>query len=958
MAVRSFSLVILLIHLLCRTSIGEAAVEKIDVINGQLELAGIDEEASLVKGDWRLARTQLDSITAEEFEKLPLANPFRSNIQYLALFQENPEGAYILRIRSSVAQEVEVMFGGLTGKVQILLQQSYGRKILYETADYHQQASPGLNQIPKLLLGLYLEAGDQYLIVNYAQKPVIKSDGVFVNAGLIGPMRLGLKRIIDRHHEFSELFLKIPLGVFACLAAYSLLIYTSRRGEDKESLVLFVLNASVFLKEIFNQGIYTSFLPTSQLLITMSAMGFAFPFLTSAVSIYYLQMKYTSRFLHGLFIFVMTYTALMFLNGALLVNVDFLPNTAFVTTLGTFLNALVFFVIFIPFALYISIRSRDYQVIAFTIGILIMAAGSILDFFNQSSELAWPWLTMPGGIVMSLVLAKNNSLMFAKAYDDSKQLNTKLEVKNKEVESLNALLEMKVEERTAEINALLQHIPQGVLSIGPQGMIEGNFSAQLPDVLGHADIRQKSFKEVFLDLCDMSADQRDQCWQTIQASIQESALNFEINSDKFPQEIWYVYQDKRKLIKLTWNAELDAQETVRGILVTMLDISQEYEARRELEEKNKDLAIIRELIDAGVKKSLQFFSTARQLLQENQLYLTAGDLNIDTVKILFVNMHTVKGAARTLQFKDLSAALHECESPYAAIIKQGASIIPERLQDDLKQLFLVFDRYVHVNCNVLGRSEDYSKIPIDREFLEHHYQLLNTLDQKVALASELKDVIHRNKDELTHMIFMSLSMVMSDIMQQSEKIARDLQKEQPRIVMNIAEILINHRQENTLKNSFIHILRNALDHGIETGAERQAQGKNPHGLIHVDAYEDALCIYIEVWDDGRGLAIGKLREKAEAAGQIKVGASLQEVANTIFIQGMSTAKTLSQVSGRGVGMDAVKRFFEADHGQIVVLPGDPKDAEKQFYNFKFRISLPREDAEVDFDNPARVSMAS
>lgn len=941
-------LMVLIQHIAYPVSI-QAATRTQAVKDGRLELGAPSSELNLITGDWRFASQNVAQILDEDMERLPLRNPFQSNFQFLNLVSGPKQGAYILQIHSEQKAMVQTRLGGATGKVQISLQQGQESRLLFQTADYDDPASPGLNQVPVLLLTLPLIAGDQYLIVNYQQEPFWKKGEPFINAGLIGPMKMGTKEVLDDNTAFGELFLKIPLGVFACLSAYSLLIYTSRRGEDKESLVLFFLNASMFLKEFFSQGIYTSFIEPGRVIVTLSAMGYGFPELGTAMSILYLRMKYPSRFLRGLLYVCLGNTALIFLNGLVLVNIPFIPNTSLGSAIGPLINAVLFFFLFIPYALYSSMRTRDYEVIAFTIGIFALGGGTILDFVNLANGFGWPWLSMPGGIILSLILAKNNSLMFARAYDRSKQLNVELEAKNQEVENLNVSLESKVQERTEEINALLQHIPQGILSIGSQGMVDGNFSAHLPDILGHQHIARRSFKELFLDLCDLSTDLRDQCWQTIQASIHDSALNFEINADKFPQEAWYRYQEQRRLIKLTWNAELDAQSIVRRILVTMLDISLEYEARRELDEKNKDLSIIRELIDAGPKKCLQFFSTARQLLEENQRFLDSGELNIDSVKILFVNMHTVKGAARTLQFKDLSSALHDCEAAYAAIIKHGAPIVVEDLRQDSKQLNTIFERYMYTNRSVLGRSEDHSKIPIDRDFLEHHYQLLNVIDQKVGLASEIKDVIHRNKDELTHLIFMSLSMVMSDILQQAEKIARDLQKEVPRIESNVSDILINHRQEMTLKNSFIHIMRNALDHGIETAAEREAKGKVPQGTLHVDAFEDASCIVIEVWDDGRGLPLGKLREKAEGSGILSPGASLNEVAETIFLQGMSTAQALSQVSGRGVGMDAVKRFFEAEHGQIQVVLGEPKDPEKRYYTFKFRITLPRDEMDAFSD---------
>jgi two-component system chemotaxis sensor kinase CheA len=116
----------------------------------------------------------------------------------------------------------------------------------------------------------------------------------------------------------------------------------------------------------------------------------------------------------------------------------------------------------------------------------------------------------------------------------------------------------------------------------------------------------------------------------------------------------------------------------------------------------------------------------------------------------------------------------------------------------------------------------------------------------------------------------------------------------------------------------MHLVRNSLDHGIETPAERVAAGKPAVGRLGLNAYHEAGSIVIEVSDDGRGLARERILRKAVQRGLVAEGATLTdpEVWQLIFAPGFSTAEAVTDISGRGVGMDVVKRNIESLRGQI------------------------------------------
>jgi two-component system chemotaxis sensor kinase CheA len=121
-----------------------------------------------------------------------------------------------------------------------------------------------------------------------------------------------------------------------------------------------------------------------------------------------------------------------------------------------------------------------------------------------------------------------------------------------------------------------------------------------------------------------------------------------------------------------------------------------------------------------------------------------------------------------------------------------------------------------------------------------------------------------------------------------------------------------------LADPLIHLIRNAADHGLETGAERRAAGKPESGRITLSARQAGTEVIISVSDDGRGIDLNRVRAKAEKNGLITPGAGLTdaETLQLLFAPGFSTAENVTNLSGRGVGMDVVKRTVEALRGTI------------------------------------------
>jgi two-component system chemotaxis sensor kinase CheA len=138
-----------------------------------------------------------------------------------------------------------------------------------------------------------------------------------------------------------------------------------------------------------------------------------------------------------------------------------------------------------------------------------------------------------------------------------------------------------------------------------------------------------------------------------------------------------------------------------------------------------------------------------------------------------------------------------------------------------------------------------------------------------------------------------------------------------------------------LSDPITHMIRNAIDHGLETPAEREAAGKSAEGTVRLTAAHRSGRIVIEVSDDGRGVDRVRVKAKAIEKGLISADAQMsdEEIDNLIFAPGFSTAATVSDISGRGVGMDVVKRSVQALGGRITIVSAPGQGS-------RFSLSLP------------------
>ena len=171
---------------------------------------------------------------------------------------------------------------------------------------------------------------------------------------------------------------------------------------------------------------------------------------------------------------------------------------------------------------------------------------------------------------------------------------------------------------------------------------------------------------------------------------------------------------------------------------------------------------------------------------------------------------------------------------------------------------------------------------------------------------------------------MSLRMVpIRGTFQKMTRLVRDLAVQQGkdiRLVLQGEDTELDRTLVEELNDPLIHMIRNSADHGIEPAEERIAKGKPPFGTITLRAFHQGGFIVIEIQDDGRGLDPERIRRKAVERGLIRADDDLDKdsILELIFAPGFSTAEQITDLSGRGVGMDVVRRNIEKMRGQIEI----------------------------------------
>ncbi|KGX88618.1 chemotaxis protein CheA [Pontibacillus marinus] len=232
----------------------------------------------------------------------------------------------------------------------------------------------------------------------------------------------------------------------------------------------------------------------------------------------------------------------------------------------------------------------------------------------------------------------------------------------------------------------------------------------------------------------------------------------------------------------------------------------------------------------------------------------------------------------------------------------------------------------------------FEELVIDRGRLEqissdlNHNELNETVERMSRISGDLQNII-------LNMRMVQVEQVFNRFPRMVRQLARDLHKK-INLEISGADTELDRTVIDEIGDPLVHLIRNALDHGIETPEERVAQGKPEEGTLHLKAYQSGNHVFIEISDDGGGINRDKVLQKAIDNSVItpEQGASLddQQIYELIMESGFSTADKISDVSGRGVGLDVVKNTIESLGGSITI---DSKLYEGSVFSIQLPLTL-------------------
>ncbi len=188
----------------------------------------------------------------------------------------------------------------------------------------------------------------------------------------------------------------------------------------------------------------------------------------------------------------------------------------------------------------------------------------------------------------------------------------------------------------------------------------------------------------------------------------------------------------------------------------------------------------------------------------------------------------------------------------------------------------------------------------------------------------------------------TLQEIISVILKTLPKLAKDLGKAEPKVIIDDNHLVFKKHVFQLFNNAFMHLVRNSLDHGLEPENERLEKGKPANGTIKIKIRQQEQILNVSYRDDGRGLNLGRLKEKAIQEQLIAPSDELntESITQILFKPGLSTAEKVTDVSGRGVGMDAVKNYFEQHGGTISLSFPHGVSSSDGFAPVEFVMTLP------------------
>ena len=458
--------------------------------------------------------------------------------------------------------------------------------------------------------------------------------------------------------------------------------------------------------------------------------------------------------------------------------------------------------------------------------------------------------------------------------------------------SANVHLEGTVRERTRSIQSLLDFSGEGFLSFGNDLKIRPEISRECDAIFGRSVVGEHIAEVLFSD-----AQKRDDLVY---------AMKLVFSGSSRPEVVFDVMDHtvtiNGKVVEINFRAVDEAT-----VMCSLRDITETEALQKELEEQTAAREMVLRIVTARpyflnlVEEAQDLFGTLESHVSSGS-YTANGSEHEAVVRAL----HTFKSNAGFLRMRETARLAHELETALTEYTVLGEA---EPLGPEIAQFRRAFDGELSYVTASLG---------------EHWISAtgIREVDGRVLrdIYTHARD--HHPDDETLLAALDSISRLdLADLFSRMSDLAHQLaaaRGKRVEVVVTSDDITVAPAVYHGLSDALQHLIRNMVDHGIEFPRHREKAGKSPVGRIRVTAREEDNAIRIEISDDGAGIPIDKIKERAVERGLATPDdpTKPQDLMKMVFVSGFSTAEAVTAVSGRGVGLSVVRDAVRALDGRI------------------------------------------
>lgn len=594
-----------------------------------------------------------------------------------------------------------------------------------------------------------------------------------------------------------------------------------------------------------------------------------------------------------------------------------------------------------------AVQQRRPGAIPLFIGILVFFVASVNDLALALGIISSMALIFFGCAIAICSMLYVSSNTFANTFVENKNLAKNLKQMNENLEGLVTERTAQLRQKTHDIQAMLGNMPQGVLTVLASNVIHPEYSAYLETIFETHEIAGKNLMELVFSNSSLRPDVLSQIEVATSACIDEDRMNFEFNAHLLVTEFDKKMPDGRiKSLELSWSPICSDDGVIEKLMLCVRDVTEFKRLASEANAQKRELEIIGEILVVNQEKFHEFIERSCKFVDENDAIIRqTSQKDAEVIALLFRNMHTIKGNARTYGLLHMTSVVHETEMAYDELRKYPDKVWePNVLLEQLAQVRALIDEYAKINDITLGRKGPGRRgnvehfLMVDKEQIRQSLRLVESVDQNDANA--LRKALAQIGKTLSLIGTEKIDETLASVVESMPSLARELGKEPPTITIDDSGIMVRSQISGLLKNLFMHLYRNSIDHGLEKAGERRGAGKAAAGHIQLALALEGGQLKLRLRDDGRGLPIARIRQQALEKNLLAAGnAAPEAVGQMIFMSGFSTADQVTEASGRGVGMDAVKDFLQKEGGDVEIHFLDT-NASAEFRPFELVISLP------------------